>query len=474
MMRRTLPEQTLSRLSDLLACRMGLNFPRERWSDLERGMVNAADAFGMPHAQRCADWLLSTPLTRGQIETLASCLTVGETYFFRDECCFTALETQVLPALIRARHDERRLRIWSAGCCTGEEAYSIAMLVDRLIPDAHAWTITILATDINPSFLRKAAAGTYTQWSFRSTPARLASMAGYFHRAADNRYQINADLRKYVSFSYLNLADDLFPSMANNTNAMDMIFCRNVMQYFTAGQAERVCKKLQASLLEGGWLIVAPAETWLQPREGLRMVEFPGAIFYRKCAAQGAKLEMRSPAKAHVPSPRLAVSGLRAAKLPAAAPAERSRTNISVSAEAALDPHYYQQARQYANQGKLDEAAACCETAIAANRVDPVAQYLLAIIQQEQGHYDQAAQSLQRALYLDSHFALAHFSLGSLHASRGRPRQARRSLRNALDLLRALPAEEVVPESEGLSAGRLSEVVTALLASLGGAEAANA
>jgi chemotaxis protein methyltransferase CheR len=478
MMGRMLPEQTLSRLSDLLASRMGLHFPMERWNDLERGLASAADAFGVSHAQACADWLLSTPLTRSQIETLASCLTVGETYFFRDECCFTALETQVLPELIRARsRHERRLRVWSAGCCTGEEAYSIAMLVDRLVPDAHAWTITILATDINPSFLRKAAAGTYTQWSFRGTPARLASMASYFHRTADHRYKINADLRKYVSFSYLNLADDQFPSMANNTNAMDIIFCRNVMQYFTAGQAERVCRKLQASLLEGGWLIVAPAETWLQPREGLRMVEFPGAIFYRKREAKETKPRPHPPAKAHVPSPRLATPGLHAAKLPTAAPTMASQTNKAVAAapaDAALEPFCYQQARHYANLGKLDEAAACCETAIAANRVDPIAQYLLAIIQQEQGRYEQAAQSLQRALYLDSSFALAHFSLGSLHASRGRPREARRSLRNALDLLRALPKEQVVPESEGLSAGRLADMVTALLASLGGAETANA
>ena len=158
--RSPLPDSLLSSLSDFLAAQTGLYFPKKRWGDLERGIVAAARQFGLPDAQACAHRLLSAPLTRSQIETLASHLTVGETYFFREKRSFEALEQYILPALLHAReHTERRLRIWSAGCCTGEEAYSIAMLLDQLIPDPEKWNVTILATDINPAFLGKAAAG---------------------------------------------------------------------------------------------------------------------------------------------------------------------------------------------------------------------------------------------------------------------------------------------------------------------------
>jgi chemotaxis protein methyltransferase CheR len=112
-------------LSDLLAAQTGLHFPAERWRDLARGIAAAAPAFGMPDAESCARWLLSAPLTRHQIEVLANHLTVGETYFFREKMSFEALEQHILPQLIRMRASERRLRIWSAGCCTGEEPYSV-------------------------------------------------------------------------------------------------------------------------------------------------------------------------------------------------------------------------------------------------------------------------------------------------------------------------------------------------------------
>lgn len=473
----TIPRQTLSKLSDWLAGCMGLNFPVERSADLERGMAAAASAFGMPNAACCADWLLSATPTRAQIETLASCLTIGETYFFRDECCFTALETHVLPELIQARmKHERRLRIWSAGCCTGEEPYSAAMLIDRLVPDAHDWNISILATDINPAFLRRAVEGVYTRWSFRSASVRAASMASYFQRLSESKYEIKPSIRKYVSFSYLNLADDIYPSITNHTNAMDVIFCRNVMQYFTADQAERVCRKLQASLIDGGWLIVAPAETWVHPRHGLKMVEFPGAIFYQKHAAGGDKAAPPVAAKNYPafeslllkPSSGKAVQQNRQ---------DKARPVQEKAASASVDPAMqvsYRKAMDYANEGRLAEAAECCCAAISADKTDPNPHYLLAVIQQEQGYCDQAVQSLKRALYLQPSFVLAHFALGNLCSAIGRPRDARRHFKNVLELLLPLAQGETVPESDGLSAGRLAEIVTVLLANLDGVATANA
>src|SRR5713226_6708028 len=185
----------LSQLSEFVAAQMGLHFPRERWRDLERGIGSAAREFDFKDAQECLQWLISSPLTRSQIGILARHLTVGETYFFREKRSFEVLEEHVLPELFRARGDaDLRLRVWSAGCCTGEEPYSIAMLLDRLIPNPEKWSVTILATDINPRFLRKAAEGVYREWSFRDTPAWVRGR--YFKRRSDGRFEIKPHLRK--------------------------------------------------------------------------------------------------------------------------------------------------------------------------------------------------------------------------------------------------------------------------------------
>ncbi|HWB61263.1 MAG TPA: CheR family methyltransferase, partial [Chthoniobacteraceae bacterium] len=132
-----LSDELLSRLSEFVAARMGLDFPRERWRDLERGIRSAALAEGGRWSvAEYATWILAAPLTRSQVETLASEFTVGETYFFREYRSFEVLSETVLPELIaRRRETGHRLRIWSAGCCTGEEAYSIAILLDRNFPE---------------------------------------------------------------------------------------------------------------------------------------------------------------------------------------------------------------------------------------------------------------------------------------------------------------------------------------------------
>ncbi|MHB0970456.1 MAG: CheR family methyltransferase [Thermoanaerobaculia bacterium] len=271
-----------------MAASLGLHFPEERWADLERGVVSAAHELGHPDAETCARWLLSTTLTRSHTEVLASHLTIGETYFFREKETLEVFEQQIVPELLRSRHDgERRLRIWSAGCCTGEEPYSIAMLLDGLIPDASAWNVTILATDINPQFLRKAAGGVYGEWSFRGTPAWMRER--YFKQRKDGRFELDAKIRSRVRFFHLNLAGDVYPSLLNNTNAMDVIFCRNVLMYFTAERAKEVSGNLYRSLVEGGWLAVSPTETSNILFSSFSAVQFPGVVLYRKIAGAAPK-----------------------------------------------------------------------------------------------------------------------------------------------------------------------------------------
>jgi len=482
-MRRALPDALLSGLSEFVAARIGLHFPQERWRDLEGGVAAAARDFGLPDAESCARWLLSTPLARNHIEILASHLTVGETYFFREQRSLEALEEQILPELLRSRRDDgRHLRIWSAACCTGEEPYSIAMLLDRMIPDPKACPVTMLATDINPQFLQKAAEGVYGEWSFRGTPGWMRER--YFRKRRDGRYALLPQIRNRVTFSYLNLADDVYPSLLNNTNAMDVIFCRNVLMYFTAERAREVVRNLYRSLVDGGWLIVSPAEISNVLFSAFSAVQFPGVVVYRKIAGAAPRVVVmgnQNPVffqMADTINPLAPVSGsdpvMQDGRHPGLQDEAPPEPGVPETLEDGKTPAHgtdgehvlSSAARRCANEGRLAEASEWCEKAIAADKLNPAHYYLLGTIQQEQGQTEAARRSLMRALYLDPGFVLAHFALGHVESSQGRPREAKRHFMNTLAMLQRHPRGELLAESEGLTAERLTEIVTSVLSSL--------
>jgi chemotaxis protein methyltransferase CheR len=179
-----LDPELLSAVSQSVEAQLGLHYPPERWGDLERGLRGAAMDLGFESMEKCARELALAKLGQEQIDSLAAHLTIGETYFFRDPLVFEILASQVLPALAEERREStKQLRIWSAGCCTGEEPYSIAIALRRAIPDFDDWHITILATDINPRFLHKAVAGVYGPWSFRGVPVETRDK--WFRRAPE-------------------------------------------------------------------------------------------------------------------------------------------------------------------------------------------------------------------------------------------------------------------------------------------------
>lgn len=487
----------LSQLSDFVAARMGLYFPRQGWRDLERRISSAASELGYKDAGLCIDWLLSASLTRSQVEILASHLTVGETYFFRERTLFDVLEKHVLPELIHSRRQSaRRLRIWSAGCATGEEPYSIAILLSKMVPDLQDWNISILATDINPRFLHKASEGVYGEWSFRDTPPWVRERC--FKRTKAGRFEILPQIQKMVMFSYLNLAEDAYPSLWNDTNAMDVVFCRNVLMYFVPKTAARVVQNLYRSLVEGGWLIVSPTEASHDLFPQFVTVNCPGAILYRKDSHRPESVDVfpslldqgSTPSLPPLstmmaePAPEIIVVS-EISELPGPAAEEpkmveeqptpyreasslyergqyvkAAETLVAALSESRADARALALlARVYANQGQLVEALEWCDKAIAADKLDASHHYLRAIILQEQGSWQEAQREFKRALYLDQDFALAHVALGNLSQRQGKIKASRKHFENALSLLRAHRDEDPLLESEGITAGRLAEII---------------
>ena len=132
-MKHTLRENTLLQISEFVAEHLALNFPKERWSDLERNITAAATEFGYTEVEHFIQHIVSSPMTHKHVEILTTHLTTNETYFWREPETFEALEHNILPELIRSRQEKKRIRIWSAGCSTGEEPYSIAIALHRAI-----------------------------------------------------------------------------------------------------------------------------------------------------------------------------------------------------------------------------------------------------------------------------------------------------------------------------------------------------
>ena len=446
-------EEVGRRFRELVALRLGLAFPEARQTDLEQGLRRACRSSRLSTPEPYVAWLATLSDQSPEWKRLASHLTVGETYFFRDHTLFEALENQILPTLIAARRAQGmlQLRLWSAGCATGEEPYSLAIILDRLLPDRSRWALTILATDISLEALHVAQQGTYRQWSFRNTPEWVRTR--YFHHRDAETFEMAPGIRQSVVFAPLNLNDGSYPSVVTNTVAMDLIVCRNVLMYFTPQAQRATVARLREALVTGGWLVVSPAEASAELLRPLVPVQCSGAILYQNensgsppvfAAERSAVTSSMTSWEAKPALPDVSVPGPLVKAQPDAA-------------------SLLQRARDLADQGQLDDAHRLCGLALARDQLDPEAHLLLAAICQERGEVGTAVEALRRAIYLDPDSAPAHFLLGSLLLRQGEQRRGQRSMETAVGLLSARPRDEVVPGTDGLSAGPLLDMARAYL-----------
>ncbi|MEP0823480.1 MAG: tetratricopeptide repeat protein [Ignavibacterium sp.] len=499
-MHQKLSSDLLSRFSEFVSKRMGLSFPGERWGELERGIYAAGAELGFHEPSSLVEWFLSAQPEKRHTEILASYLTVGETYFFRDARTIQALRQYILPSLIAARREHKRLRIWSAGCCTGEEPYTLATLLHSLLPDFNEWNITLLATDINPRFLQKASEAIYSEWSFRETPAWVKER--YFLQRPNGRYALLPVIRDAVTFAPLNLVDDSYPSFLTNTNAMDLVVCRNVLMYFHPNAARSVARKLFHSLVDDGWLLVSPSEMSQSLFAEFDSVHVGEALSYRKSKKKSndTLFHFSDPTTPQPPVsetetaeqlPEPLVASFSAETI---LPDDEQKIEEEVSSEtpdvylkafseyergafdsaadylyAALekDPHdarlFALLARILASQGDLNRAEQEIQKAIAADKLNHSYRYLHAMISHELGDDEKASRSLREAIYLNAGSALSHFLLATVERRNGKTREANRHFEWTRHLLAEYAPDDLLPESDGMTAGRLLQMIDSIL-----------
>lgn len=457
---------------------------------------------------------------------LLNLLTITESYFFRDQGQFSLLREILLPELIdRKRSQGTRywgetrtkptLRLWSAGCATGEEAYSLAILLREAIADWHDWDIVILGTDINQNTLTIAQRGIYSDWSFRHTEIRLRQT--YFRHHRDG-WEIRPDIRRLVTFRYGNLVQDPFPSPQSGLYDFDLILCRNVFIYFDPEAIHRVLHKFYASLVPNGYLMTGHTELYGQTLPPFRVRSFPQSLLYQRSLDPDPPVHLPpsapAPATLQPAAAPLMASPLPPITVPQPAPLPYPPTilpptpprplpsparslplgdavdncpddcpddattelqtltrylqqgqyaEVIVAAAALIQrqpqclPAFCLMAEAYASLGDYTKAEITCKQALDLNAWVLKPYYLLAQIAEAKGDREGAKVFLKRIIYLEPDAINAYVELGNLYDHEGNWARANKMWLSALEILKKLPSDTLIEATDPLTVTELKQ-----------------
>lgn len=462
------------------------------------------------------DQLMTLSRERGPfLERLSAELTVGESFFFRNEHHFRALRDNVLPEILHDNSNRREVRIWSAGCAGGEEPYSLAILLDQILnvptdlqsqianhESQTPWRVSILGTDLNYEFLERAREASYRPWSFRHT--NIHEDRTYFSGGKDC-FQLATKIRNTVRFAYLNLVKDVYPSPLTGTLGLDLILFRNVAIYLNSEVTRKIIERFYQALRPGGWLLLGETEVGLAPTDRFETRRFEQATFHHKPSGAEMPAErapIRMPVLADFAvdvSEQTKASAGPTRQMPMVQPApelpdwvplpkqtsrsyapestvqqtdrllreqkfnEAERT-IERIADRELRAHSrFQLAQALLARAEIDRARQMLDRCLADEPLMVEAQLLHASFAEEAGDLEQAERAYRRALYVDRNCPMAHFHLALVQQQKGDAAGAQRSVRTTLKLAEHRDPHEPVEYGEGVCYGRLKEMAQMIL-----------
>ncbi len=487
-----------ARFRALVRARIGIRLADARTPDLERAVQLAAAAADLTDADALHELLSRRAGVGAPLDAFVAGLNLSETHFFRDANQIQALEQRIVPELIAGRSRQRRLRVWSAGCSTGEEAYTLAILIHRLLPDLPDWDVVVLGTDLNGRALRRARRGVYRAWSLRGMPE--SAQASYLRPHAEG-VEVTPAIRAMVTFARLNLTEDCYPSPASNTHAMDLILCRNVLLYFGEAEARAVVRRLRAALRDGGWLLLSGVEAGLGVIDGLDRSDPAPAAFRRSRRASpdgelgrqpsgpehsgperwrpehsgpersgpppgperwrpehsGPERSGPPPGPEHsgpAPPPGLAPPPNQAPAAPTVhpAPAGSERDRQATACARAL---------RVWRDGQRSLALGVLAAEADRDPLRPEVHYLYGLILLDSGRPAEALAAFRRCTYLDPGFALGHLGQAGLLARSGERRRAGTALDNAARLVAKLDPDVSIPALDGPRVAEVCELIAA-------------
>jgi chemotaxis protein methyltransferase CheR len=448
-------ESEIDALAGLLASAAGMAPSALRLQRREAEIGAFAAAEGLADGESLLKALGQSPAL---LDRLIDLVTINETYFFRSNEQFARIRQELMPAL-RARESENRpLRLWSAGCAGGEEAYSLAIMAHEEAPQRAA---KVLATDISISALAKAQRGTYGAWSFREiAPEAL----GPYVRPAGASYRVTDDIKAHVTFERHNLATDVWPKAKEWRDTFDLILLRNVLIYFTPDAIERTVAHIAECLAPGGWLVAGPSDPILRNAH-LEALGGDGGMVYRRAAHQrrraptarktkdassvvvlNAPKPNQPPARqgrksSKAPSKTKSTGKLsasrRAPDSPATTLAERAHAGdhaavVEMTETAVLDQRLAElRGEALANLGD-GRANGEVERLIGAFPMSARLRYLRALLLVGERRLAEAADACRELLYIEPDSASARMLQGEIQLQSGDVRAAQRSFRGVL------------------------------------------
>lgn len=498
-------EQEIQRFREVLVGRMGLQFHDDKKKRLSEVLLTRMAA------NKCvsADGYLERVATRVEESVaLARELTVSETYFFRDRPQFEAFRS-ILQRI--SKSPSRKLNMLSAGCSTGDEAYSLAICARQILEPIENWDVRISAIDLNEDVLRTARSGSYRSWALRDTSADLVSQ--YFDTDESNCFQLHASVREMVQFRCDNLAHPTGPLAAPGT--VDVAFCRNVLMYFQPDVARRVIAHIATSLRPRGYLFLGHAENLRGLSQDFHLCHTHGTFYYRRhdelssnvsvvrgsappqvreplpvepdkswfeaVARSSERIESLSRAVARRLDPESSRSvdakartSLGASELSHALDLmRRERFHDALQALAPLCPNESHpeesllRAMLLVSTGQLEEAQRLCGELLERDELNAGAHYVCSICDESQGNLRSSFEHSRTACYLDAGFAMPHLQLGRLARRNHDYAMARRELETAIELLAREDASRILLFGGGFSRDTLVRVCRAELEACG-------
>ena len=270
-----LPDDVFRLLRDQIYKRSGMWFNDSSKYLLQKRLSPRARELNFDSFQKYFYFLQYDPRAEAEFDQIYDLVTTNETYFFREPAQLTAFIEEIVPDIL-TRKSVKKIRIWSAGCSSGEEPYSIAMLLQEAGWFQHA-SFEIFASDINQQVLARARKGQYRESAFRATTPALRDK--YFHRNDDGSWKIADEIRNRVSFGRLNLYDEARVSLLGH---LDIVFCRNVIIYFDDSSKKVVVTNFYNRLVEGGYLLLGHSESLISLSTQFKLRHLKNDMVYQK------------------------------------------------------------------------------------------------------------------------------------------------------------------------------------------------
>lgn len=468
----------IEQFSEFISTHTGLHFDRRNRKSLERGIQSRMNVVAAPSVAAYFIYLEKFLESRQELKKLVSLLTIGETSFFRFDPHFAALIDQVIPELIKSNQLIRRLRIWSAGCSTGEEVYSLAITLLRHFPQLASWDVSILGTDISHTSLKAAREGIYQERTLRHVTPEL--LAEWFVKSGKG-WTVADRLRLLTNFSFLNLQNETYPDAKSGTTECDLIFCRNVMIYFRPETVQAVVGRLRRALRPGGYLFLGHAETLGAGLLDFVRCQHHGGIYYQaQTPAEVDNTVLKSQRssdenKKHRQQVLLFENIHENGLLPEINREEKKKNsgiipadkvnNRTVSPKGAMvetsqpstNSRLLDQGFSLADQGCLDEAFSLCQQVLQTDDLSPRGYFLRGMIYDQLGESLAAVADFQRVILLDIKAVMAHYHLAHVYRRIGRKAEALRSMQTVVRLLMKMEAHEAITDAKDWTVAGLLE-----------------